>query len=331
MQDVAARAGVSAKTVSRVFRADPNVAPETRARVESALKALDYVPNMLARTFREGKTSVAIVAVPDIADPFFAAIVRSIDRIAQTHAHALVIANLGDDPEREREIVEAMLNRQMDALIIAPISADQSYLRKWQNHMPIVFIDREPRNLLADVFIEDDRGGAKAAVAHLIARGHRSIAFIGDASDVDTRKRRMLGYRAAMGEAGIPVRDETVALIAPSAAATTVERMLGLPDAPTAIFSSNSLTSIEVFPALQSLRRADIALVSFGDFPMAASLTPSVTVVDQDPGRLGRAAGERLFARLAAPHRRYRRSNVFEVELITRGSTRPISTSIEGG
>jgi LacI family transcriptional regulator len=96
-------------------------------------------------------------------------------------------------------------------------------------------------------------------------------------------------------------------LTEPEDADSAIRALLGSTDAPTALFSSNSRTSIEIFPALQSLRRSDAALVSFGDFPMAAALQPSVTVVDRHPARLGTAAAERLFARLEAPNKRYRR------------------------
>lgn len=321
MQDVADLAGVSAKTVSRVFNDDAHISVDTRRKVEIALKELDYVPNMLARTFREGKTSVAAIAVPDIADPFFGALVRAIDEVAQSHSHALVTTSLGRNSEREQPIIEALLRRQIDGLVVAPISADHSYLKKWQSRLPIVFIDREPVNVAADLFIEDDRGGATVAVLHLTERGHRLVAFIGDSVAVDTTKRRLEGYRAALEQSGIPFREDLVVLTEPEDAVPAIRGLLGSPGAPTALFSSNSRTSVEIFPALQSLGRNDIALVSFGDFPMAAALQPSVTVIDQDPDRLGRAAAGRLFARLAAPKKRFRRRNVFDVALIQRQSS----------
>ncbi|MCU1575604.1 MAG: LacI family transcriptional regulator [Leifsonia sp.] len=321
MQDVAEQAGVSSKTVSRVFNDDPHVTEETRTKVRAAMKELNYVPNMLARTFRAGRASVIGIAVPDIGDPFFAAIIRAVDQVAQEHGMAIVVTSLGSDASRERQIIEALLRRQVNGLIVAPIDADQSYLARWLEHLPVVFIDREPTNLSADSFVEDDRGGAREATAHLLERGHERIAFMGDSDHIITTKLRIAGYRDALVDAGLTPDDDLIAMGAGTRAAEIISELLRLPSPPTAIFSSNARTSLGVFPALQSLGRTDIALVSFGDFPMASALQPSVTVLDQNPERLGRAASERLFARINDPDRQLERRNVLAVNLIERASS----------
>jgi LacI family transcriptional regulator len=318
MQDVARRAGVSAKTVSRVFNDDPHVSGRTRELVERAMKDLNYVPNMLARTFREGRAAVIGIAVPDIGDPFFSSIVREVDQVAQSKGYAIAVTSLGEDPSRERAIVEALLRRQMDGLIIAPISTDQSYLNRWLEHLPLVFIDREPQNIAADLFIEDDKQGAMIAVRHLIGRGHTSIAFVGDSQNVITTRRRLEGYREALTAANIEPNDDLLLMTRPEQAPAAISQLVERGLVPTAIFASNSRSSIELVPALQELGRTDIALLSFGDFPMSASLKPSVTVLDQDPARLGRASAERLFARIQSPAKRFKRRTVFEVNLIER-------------
>ncbi|MEO6827102.1 MAG: LacI family DNA-binding transcriptional regulator [Microbacteriaceae bacterium] len=324
MQDVAARAGVSSKTVSRVFNDDQHVTEETRVRVRAAMKELNYVPNMLARTFRAGRASVVGIAVPDIGDPFFAAIIRAVDGAARERGMAIVVTSLGLDPSRERSIVETLLRRQVNGLIVAPIDTDQSYLARWLVHMPLVFIDREPVRLSADSFVEDDHGGARAATLHLHQRGHRRIAFIGDSDGIITTRLRLQGYRDALADAGIEADTDLVAhALAPADTERLVHQLLSLPAPPTAIFSSNPRLSLGVVPALQKLGRTDIGLVSFGDFPMAAALQPSVTVLDQDPERLGLVAIERLFARLDHPNRRLKRRNVLPVDLIERASSAP--------
>lgn len=321
MHDVAKLAGVSAKTVSRVFNDDPHVSPATRDRVNAVLSELKYVPNMMARTFREGKASVIGIAVPDIADPFFAAIIGTIDQVAQKHHYTIAVTSLGEDPDREREVVEALLRRQIDGFIIAPIAANQAYLAPWLTRVPMVFVDREPANLAADSFIEDDLGGANSAVSHLLERGHRRIAFVGDSEKVVTTRRRLEGYRYTLREAGIEPDPGLVLLIEPQDASAAVRRALELPDPLTAIFSSNSRTSQQIFPALQRLAAPGVALVSFGDFPMASALHPSVTVIDQNPTELGRVAADRLFSRQTNPTRRYKRRNVLDVSLIERESS----------
>lgn len=325
MQDVANRVGVSAKTVSRVFKGDEHVSEETRSRVMAAMEALNYVPNMMARTFREGRASVIGVAVPDIGDPFFAAVIRAIDQEAKAHNMAIAVTSLGDDPDRERRTVEALLGLQINGLIIAPISSNQAYLARWLTRAPAVFIDRGPSNLVADSFVEDDSGAAEEAILHLYSRGHRRIAFIGDETRIITSDLRLRGYRRAFEKIGVGVDEELIALGPTTEAERIVTELLGMQDPPSAIFSSNARTSLVVFPALQNLKRTDVALVSFGDFEMAASLQPSVTVLDQNPERLGREAAQRLFVRFEHPGRRLKRRNVLPVKLIERASSAPRS------
>ncbi|WP_231391949.1 LacI family DNA-binding transcriptional regulator [Arthrobacter sp. 35W] len=325
MQDVATRAKVSAKTVSRVFNDDPHVTEDTRQRVQSAMRELKYVPNMMARTFREGKSAVIGIAVPDVADPFFAAVTKGIELAARENDMAIVVTSLGDNPSLEQSIIETTVRHQIGGLIMAPIADDQSYLARWQDSFPIVFIDRAPSKLNADYFVEDDFGGAFDATQHLIAHGHRRVAIVGDSTEVPTTRLRFQGYLAALDAAGMEHSEELIALGSrdADAAAQVCQRLLALPDPPTAIFSSNARFSTGVFPALQRMGRTDIALISFGDFPMADVLQPSVSVIDQDPRHVGRVAAERILARIATPAKRFRRKNVLSVKLIERQSCQP--------
>ncbi|MGD0066586.1 MAG: LacI family DNA-binding transcriptional regulator, partial [Streptosporangiaceae bacterium] len=172
MRDVARVAGVSAKTVSRVFNEDPHVTEETRDRVRWAMQKLNYVPNLLARSFRAGADTAVGLAIPDIADPFFAEMTSSIETDLMGRGMAVVVTSLGHGPDRERYVLEALLRRQISGLIVACVSADQSYLAPWQERTPMVFLDRAPRGLAGVFVIEDDLGGAREAVAHLARHGH---------------------------------------------------------------------------------------------------------------------------------------------------------------
>ena len=143
MRDVARVAGVSAKTVSRVFNDDPHVTEETRERVRWAMQKLNYVPNLLARSFRAGSDAAVGLAVPDIADPFFAAMTSSIEVDLVGRGMAVVVTSLGQG-DHERSALEALLRRQISGLIVACASADQAYLAPWQDRTPMVFVDRPP-------------------------------------------------------------------------------------------------------------------------------------------------------------------------------------------
>ena len=321
MRDVARLAGVSAKTVSRVFNNEEYVSGDVRARVTSAMKELNYLPNVTAKSFRTGRTSLLATAVPDLADPFFGAITEAIDALAKEHGYALAVTSLGEDPTLEQNVVEALLGHHVSGLIIAPVSSDQSYLDKWLKEIPIVFVDREPRGISADVFVEDDRAGTLKAMRYLIKQGHQRIAFVGDSDQVVTSHRRFQGYQDAIEESGVAASGELILWADPVDAPQRVADLLRASDPPTAIFSSNSRTSVEIVPMLQYLSRTDVALLSFGDFPMAAALSPAVTVVDQNPHLLGTVSAQRMIERLQQPSKRYRRRNVLNVELIERDSS----------
>jgi LacI family transcriptional regulator len=322
MRDVARLAGVSSKTVSRVFNQDRYVTEETRARVEQAMRELNYVPNMLARTFRTGRDEAIAVAVPDIADPFFANVAGAIEEVAQEHDLAVIIASVGYDAEHERPAVEALLHRQVAGLIATPISRDQRYLSAWTLRTPVVFVDRMPSNIVADTVVCDDAHGATLATEHLLSHGHTRLAFVGDRMDIQTTRLRLEAYTSTLQKAGL--EPDPRAILIPGAhsreISAAVDAFLHGSYGPTAIFSSNARCTIGVVPVLQSRNRTDIALVGFGDFPLAECVRPAVSIIEQDPFRLGRVAADRLLQRIQAPNRRLRRKITLPVRLVTRGS-----------
>ncbi|MBP1820712.1 LacI family DNA-binding transcriptional regulator [Mycobacterium sp. OAE908] len=331
MRDVADRAGVSAKTVSRVVNNDRYVSADVRERVERAIDELQYVPNMLAVTFRSGRDAAIGVAVPGVADPFFASIIGAVEREASRRGVAVIVTAVGWEPSHEQQSIEAVLKRQVAGMIICPVGKDMSYLRPWQKRTPLVFVDREPVGVTADTVLQDDVGGGYDAARHLISHGHRSIAFMGD--DTFTGLLRLKGLQNALDEAGLPQRSDLAHVGAIDAATLTavLRRMLATPDPPSAVFSSNARVTIAMVTALQALRRKDIGLVGFGDFPTAAALKPAVTVIHQDGDEMGRFAADRLFTRLDHPTRRLRRRTVLPVSLVTRASCAAPGEKVSAG
>jgi LacI family transcriptional regulator len=320
MRDVAAHAGVSAKTVSRVVNNDRYVSTDVRERVERAIAELRYVPNMLAVSFRTGRDAAIGVAVPGVADPFFAGIIDAVEREASRRGAAVIVTSVGWEPTHEQRSIEAVLHRRVSGMIICPVGPDMSFLRPWQTRTPLVFVDRVPGRLVADAVVQDDIGGGRELTAHLISHGHRRIAFLGD--DVVTGKLRLEGCRQAVTAAGLSPGERLVHLGEVDATTVTValRRILAEPDPPTAVFSSNARCTVSVLSALQTLRRRDVAVAGFGDFPTAAVLKPPVTVIHQDGDAMGRFAAERLFTRLDHPGRKLRRRTVLPVSLVTRAS-----------
>ncbi|WP_407320727.1 LacI family DNA-binding transcriptional regulator [Isoptericola halotolerans] len=322
MRDVAREARVSVKTVSRVHNGDAHVTAETRQRVQEAIGRLGYVPNALATTFREGRSRVMGVVVPSIEDPYFASIVHHVDRTAALHGMLTIVAGTGADPAEERERVEALLSRRLSGLVLAPVSEEQSYLRPWSASTPLVVVDRLPTRLAADSFTTDDAGGAAVLTEHLLGHGHRRIAFLGDTHRLSTTAERLTGYQQALSQAGAVVRPELVAMAdsTPGGVDGAIDDLLALDDPPTAVVSSNARCTQALAPRIRSL---GLAVVSFGDFPLADSLVPSVTVLDQQPRLVGELAAARVIERQAHPRRRFRRRTTVPSVLIERDSCRP--------
>ena len=306
MRDVAALASVSIKTVSRVVNGEPGVSRDLVARVDLAATQLDFRPNLAASNLRRTgrKTGTVGLMLEDVANPFSSAIHRAIGDAASERGVAVLATSLDEDPQRERDTARAMIARRVDGLVIAPTGADQSYLRKeMQAGIAMVFIDRPPAFLDADTVLATNRDGAREAVAHLISAGHRRISFLGDLRAIATASDRYKGYVDAIRAAGLTTDERLVRtdLHTRDAAEAAAHELLALPPdvAPTALFASQNLVTIDVVRALRKRNlQHRVALVGFDDVELSDLLDPGITVVAQDPFRMGIEAAELLFARL---------------------------------
>ncbi|MFH7597577.1 LacI family DNA-binding transcriptional regulator [Streptomyces racemochromogenes] len=301
MKDVAARAGVGLKTVSRVVNGEPGVTPDTERRVQEAIEALGFRRNDSARVLRKGRTATVGLILEDLADPFYGPLNRAVEEVARTHGALLINGSSAEDPDRERELALALCARRVDGLIVIPAGGDHRYLEpEIRAGVATVFVDRPAGGIEADVVMSDSFGGARDGVAHLIGAGHRRIGFIGDHPRIHTATERLRGYREAMAAAGLPVSEAWVSLgsTAPERVASAAGAMLAGPEPVTAVFAGNNRVTVTVVRVLAGLSRP-VALVGFDDFELADLLRPGVTVVAQDPAALGRTATDRLFQRLA--------------------------------
>jgi LacI family transcriptional regulator len=280
---------------------------------------------MVSQAFRSGRDSSIGIVVPDLSDPFFAAVVQAAARAAADAGLAVLVSTAGDDPVLEQQVVQSLIRRRLSGLVLVSVADDHRYLRGAIDEMPVVFVDRPARRLTADSVMEDDHGGAVAATELLVSRGHRRIAAVGENLTVPTIERRWAGHRSALAAAGIAADDALVHLTSRPAETLPgfLDAVIGADDPITAVFVLDSATAMHVVAQLHQRRRTDLAVVSFGDFPMAALLQPSVSAVDQAPDTLGRTAIERLLVRLDRPRARLRRALVLPVTLIERDSTPP--------
>jgi len=303
IRDVAALAGVGIKTVSRVINDEANVSPAMRSRVERAVVALNFQPHQGAGSLRRSdRKSLTVGLLLDAVDnPFSAAINRAVEQVAFGRDTAIFAASADQDPDRERSLVRAFARRRVDGLILTTVTPDQGYLQhEREQGTPIVLVDRPPVGLVADAVVTDNYDAAARATSHLLSFGHRRIAHLGDRLSISTAVERRRGFERAMSEAGIspaglPTRD----LSGEEEARRAVHQLMAGPEPPTALFTSQNLLTIGAIRALHDLDlHHQVALVSFDDVALADLLQPAVSVMAQDPARIGRLAAERMFARL---------------------------------
>jgi LacI family transcriptional regulator len=302
MSDVAAAAGVSLKTVSRVVNGESGVREETAALVEESIARLGFSRNDLARALRHGRrTGLLGLVIEDVANPFYSAIVRGVEEVARRHGMLAIAGSSNEDSAQERDLVRLFCERRVDGLLIVPAGEDHAYvLPEVRSGTPVVFIDRPPGNIDADVVLLDNVGGARSAVGHLIGEGHRRIAFVGDAPGIFTVKERLRGYRETLSEAGV-APDETLVRLGAhdaDAAERLASELFALPEPPTALFAGNNRIGVGV---LRVLARSTFrpAVVVFDDLELGELLAMPVTVVSYDPADLGRSATELVFRCLA--------------------------------
>lgn len=304
LRDVAALAGVSVKTASRVVSGESGVVAAKVEAVRRAVEQLDYRRDLRASSLRraDGRTAAVAAIFEDLANPFSAELHRALEDVAREHGSLVLAGSLDESPERERDLVRAFTDRRVDAIVIAPASEHQGYLkREVPASTPVVFVDRAPHGWDTDAVLTDNTPASAGAVRHLAQSGHRRIAFLGDLLSIPTAADRYAGYREGLEELELAHRHDYVAtgLHDPESVESAVRRMLDLEQPPTALFTAQNNITVAAIRTLQSLGLENrVALVGFDDFPLADLVRPGVTVMAQDPTAIGRRAGEIAFGRL---------------------------------
>ena len=212
MADVAARAGVSVATVSRALSDDPKrVSAPVLQRIIDAAEELEYIPNNLARNMRSGSSRILGLIISDIGNPFFTAVARGVEDVAQRHGYSLVLSNTDENPDREASSLGVMAAERAAGVIIATTNENGTALRRFSDMgMAVVAIDRHIVDLPTDSVVVDNEGASYEAVMHLVRLGHRRIAIVGGPSDADTARERMRGYERALREARVAIEPELV-------------------------------------------------------------------------------------------------------------------------
>ncbi|WP_433019065.1 LacI family DNA-binding transcriptional regulator [Kribbella sp. CA-294648] len=299
---MAAIAGVSAMSVSRALNGQPGVSAETAERIQEVARRIGFRPNALATSFRNKRTLGLVgMVVPDPYVPVYNAIEASADESMRQHGHIVVRATSSSSDGRERAVVEAFVERGVNAMLLVSREAEHSYLAPLiERGLSVVFVGgNPPAGVEASAVVIDHRWGARQAVTHLVQNGHSRIAVIaGDRGFAASE--RLAGYEASLTRQGLSldprlIHRRTGAVDEGSAA---VDALLDEADPPTAIFSTGYLLTVGAVQALHR-RRSDIVLVGFDGLDALQLTDPRITVVTQRPTQLGRHAARLLLEQLA--------------------------------
>ena len=307
MRDVSAMAGVSISTVSHVVNNTRAVPDRTRQKVLDAIRATGFMPNTIARSLKRAETRTLGLAIGDISNPYFTAVVHALEAAAVKAGYTLLLTDIGEDPDRETAALRALIGRRVDGLFLSPSSAGgaEAISHAKRNNVPVVQIDRvaDPD---CDYVVARNRPDMRRLVRHLAERGHKRIGMLTGLDGLSSTKERIAGYQLGLKDGGL---DLDPALMVPAdssiapAHATTL-KLLDLANPPTALVASNNLMALGALRALKDrgLRVPnDIALVAFDEFEWTDLFQPRLTTIAQPCQEIGEMAVKLMLERIADP------------------------------
>jgi DNA-binding LacI/PurR family transcriptional regulator len=327
IKDIARVAGVTHSTVSRALRGSPLVNRETVERIQRIAREAGYRPSAAARSLVTRRSDTIGVVVTNIADPFVAGVVSGIEEMADQNGLSVFLANSNAEPEREVRVARKFEERRVDGIIVTASRVGAQYVPLFTHmQVPIVLLNNQHPSQSAHSVMIANVQASMDATRHLIALGHRRIAYLGDRYGHQSDTERLAGYRHALQAAGLPFEP---ALVVhgdgkPEGAEIAIARLLALPQVPTAIFFYNDMSALG---AMRQIRNyglripADISVVGFDDLYISQYLDPPLTTVRQPMRQMGRMAMESLLQIFAGAESGH--DIKVPGELIVRQSTAP--------
>jgi LacI family transcriptional regulator len=316
LADVAAISGVSIKTASRVMNGSEQVSQDTADKVKKAANLVGYRSNRIARELRVGSLSNLVgMVISDLANPFYAGLAAGAEERLSEEGLDLILATARDDGEREKNLIESLLERRVRGLIIVPSGEDYSHLHQERKRgFSFVFVDRPAPYLDADSVTVDNRGGITACLDHLLSQGCKSIAIIADTTSIWTASERIEAFKQALLSRKVEKKNvHIISNIHTSQDAGDATRKL-LKENPEVdgIIATNDLIAMGVGQTVSTLS-SQVKVVSFDLFPTANLL--NIATLDHDPQRLGRISAELLLKRFENPTDRNFTAQVMKVSM----------------
>jgi DNA-binding LacI/PurR family transcriptional regulator len=326
--DVAKRAGVSVAVVSYVINDGPRpVSPQTRAKVERAIEELGYYPNELARGLRLQQSSTIGLIIPNLTNPVYAEIARSMEGVCTQEGYLVLLGDSGRDPDREKKLVKMLRAKQVDGVVMIPSQKPMELVELLQQaRIPSVILEHKlPGQHCITI---DDLEGGRLGTQHLLSLGHRRIGLIRRTPSSASSSQRFSGYCQALEEAGVGYNPALVIESGPGqeAGSQSMQRLLALSQPPTAVFTHNDVLAVGAMHAIRSAGLHipdDISVVGYDDTAPVAYLGPPLTTVRFPKEEMGRRAGEMILRLAQHKDQLPPRTFTLPVKLLVRGSTAP--------
>lgn len=326
MKDVARLAGVSTSTVSHVINKNRFVSDPIRDKVLAAIKQLNYAPSALARSLKLNETRTIGMLVTASSNPFYAEVVRGVERSCYERGYSLILCNTEGDIDRMSRSIETLMQKRVDGLLLMCTEShrpSQDILRCYPS-LPIIMMDWAPFEGVNDVIQDNSLLGGEMATSYLIARGYTRIACIAGPQDKTPAKERLQGFRQAMDRAGLPVLPdyEVASDFEFGGGLVAMKQLLALPQPPEAVFTSNDAMAVGVYQALHQAGLSipqDMAVIGYDDIEIAQYMAPPLTTIHQPKDDLGELAIDTLIHRLNNPEAEPQ-VLILTPELIERGS-----------
>lgn len=329
MREVAAEAGVSLSTASRVARGAAGVDPAVRRRVIATIARLRYEPDAAARSIRTGQSRAVGFVVADIGNPYFATVCKGVESVLQEHGYSLLLVDSDGDPVREQVAVSSLLARRVDGLILSVASERAEYLPGAIRSLPTVLVDRRLDGISTSTVLSDHAPGVRAAVAHLVGLGHRRITMLAGHTDQYGTRARVEAFAKAATVHGVPDGGAVARTgVAGLAEAREVAReVLTAPNRPSAIVvASNDLlvATLETVHELAIELPTDLSFVACEDFDVCRLHRPPLAVIRRDVFEVGTRAAQLLVDVLRVPPPPGTEATIeLPTAFVVRGSTGP--------
>ncbi|MBN9074424.1 MAG: LacI family DNA-binding transcriptional regulator [Rhizobiales bacterium] len=327
MVDVARVTGVSTATVSRVLAGIHGAtSPATAAAVRKAARDLGYVMNGLAAGLRSQKTRTVGLVLADVSNPFFGQLTSGVESTLSSAGYGVVLVNTNNAADEERRLVHLLIEKQVDALIVAPSVVSSDHIeRAMQLGLKVVLVDSDLPDLAVDCVVIDNAAIADKVTSYLVELGHSRIGIVTGNLAAAFDRARLEGYRQALDRHGIPADDalQICGDLNFDGGRMAVGELLKLPEPPSAIFATNNLMTVGSLVAITEAGLSapdDISLVGFDDLEWYRIVRPPITTVRQPAYEMGRAAAGRLLELLARKGAVKPKKQVLEADLIVRGS-----------